>query len=250
MAFNAFVVYETNAPNYVQGFGFNQAQADARAAEDSDWAAHQGLVMDIPDSAISGDFFFDIPNLAVTRVEVSAAGIIIENRNVLMTLARALEQQAGLAVWTAGELNAGATLTEQRLSIRSKSFARWVEMITRGIAVDNNMSNSSRHAILLREAMHPGRIWYWLHYATDPHPNEKLGLSWSTASSFANNNRGGWIWYSTTGPDADDASVRIPAANALIPNTRGYVSASQITTGASQVSLDAGDDFNWIHYLR
>ena len=123
-------------------------------------------------------------------------------------------------------------------------------MMTRATVVDNNLTNESRYTNLLREAGHPGRTWYWLHFSHGNGGVGYKGAKWNSASSFTAENRGSWIWYSTTGPDADDSTVRIAAADALTPNTRGFVTVSQITTGASQISLDAGDDFNWIHYLR
>ena len=95
MPFNAFVVYETAPPYLIRGFGFNQAQADARAAEDAGWSAHQGVVANIPDSAVSGDFFFNPASVVVSRVAITAAGMIVERRNVLLTLLRELEKIDG-----------------------------------------------------------------------------------------------------------------------------------------------------------
>ena len=248
MSFNAFVVYDTASPYTVRGFGFNQAQADARAAENLVWTAHQGLVQNIPDSAIAGDFFFDVANLVVTRVAITAAGIIAERRNVLLTLLRAFERIDGLAAWTAGELN-GADRDD--LGVRGKSFSRWVEMMTRATALDANLSNDATHSVLLREANHPGRVWYWLHWAAGAAAQVNgvdigLGTAWAQQSTFGES-RLGWQWYSTTGPDAFDPTVRIAAANALVPNTRGSVSGAQVIDGGQNPALDSS--LNWIHYL-
>ena len=245
MPFNAFVVYETAAPRLVRGFGFNQAQADARAAENAAWSAHQGLVQDIADSAVSGDFFFDPVNVFVTRVALTATDMVAERRNELLTLAKELERVQGLAAWTAGEMN-GAALDD--LSVRAKSYSRWVEMMTRAIAIDANLSNDSRHAILLREASHPGRVWYWLHWSHGTEENGAKGSEWSDGSTFGES-RLGWSWYSSTGPDVFDTTVRIAAADALNPNTRGYITAAQVTDGAETPSVSAGLDFNWVNYL-
>ena len=245
MPFNAFVVYETVAPHLVRGFGFNQVQADARAAENAAWSAHQGLVNSISDSAISGDFFFDPVNAVVSRVALTAADMVAERRNTLLTLLKAFERIQGLAAWSSGELN-GAGLGD--LAVRAKSYSRWVEMMARATAVDANLSNDSRHAILLREAGHPGRVWYWLHWAHGMEQNGAQGNRWSGGTTFGES-RLGWIWYSTTGPDVIDPTVRIADADALNPNTRGYVAASQVIDGAESPSVAAGADFNWVNYL-
>ena len=245
MAFDAFVVYVTAAPHLVRGFGMTQAQADTRAAEDAAWSAHQGQVSDIPDGANSGgDWLFNTATDNVHRVGQSQMDIIVERRNTLLTLARQLETVAGLAAWTAGELNAATAL-----SIRAKSYARWVELITRAISIDANLSNDDIHKVLLREASHPGRVWYWLHRATDDGGDGFKGLNWADAVSFTSESRLGWTWYSTTGPDAHDATVRIAAADALNPDTRGYVQGAQVIDGGINPSINAGEDFNWIHYL-
>ena len=245
MPFNAFVVYETVAPHLVRGFGFNQVQADMRAAEDAAWSAHQGLVEDISDSAIAGEFFFDPVNAVVSRVALTATDMVAERRNTLLTLLKAFERIEGLAAWSSGELN-GAALDD--LSVRAKSYSRWVEMMTRATAIDANLSNDSRHAILLREASHPGRVWYWLHWSHGDQLNGAQGEKWSEGTTFGDS-RLGWSWYSSTGPNVFDSTVRIAAADALNPNTRGFITAAQVTDGAEAPSVSAGLDFNWVNYL-
>ena len=246
MATQRFVVYDTANSNQIISLPVSQAEANTIAAGDSDFTAHIGAVP-VPDDARPSHLWrFNVADAVVRYIEaeLNTDEIISTRRAGLISIMRELEGIIGLAAWTAGEINAATDL-----SIRAKSYARWVEMMTRASVVDNNLTNESRYAILLREASHPGRVWYWLHYSHGMAGMGHLGAPWNTASSFINEMRGSWIWYSTTGPDADDSTVRIAAADALNPNTRGWVTTSQITTGASQVSLDAGDDFNWIHYL-
>ena len=247
MATQRFVVYDTDNSNQIISLPTSQTEANTIAALDSDYTAHLGAVS-VPDDARPNHLWrFNVADEVVRYIEaeLNTDEIVSTRRSGLISIMRELEGIIGLAAWTAGEINSVA-----ELSVRAKSYARWVEMMTRASVVDNNLTSESRYAILLREASHPGRVWYWLHFSHGDVGVGGFGTKWESASSFTNENRGGWIWYSTTGPDADDPDVRIAAADALTPNTRGYVNASQITTGASQVSLDAGDDFNWIHYLR
>ena len=247
MATQRFVVYDTANSNQIISLPVSQAEANTIAAGDSDFTAHIGAVP-VPDDARPSHLWrFNVADEVVRYIEaeLNTDEIISTRRSGLISIMRELESIVGLSAWTAGEINSSSDL-----SVRAKSYARWVEMMTRASVVDNNLTNESRYAILLREASHPGRVWYWLHFSHGQPGNGQLGAAWNMASSFVNEMRGSWIWYSTTGPDADDPAIRIAAANALTPNTRGWVTTSQITTGASQVSLDAGDDFNWIHYLR
>ena len=246
MPFNAYVVYEPADANIIRGFGMTQAAADQRAGVDGAWTAHQGQVTDIPDNVLAGsdEWFFDVTNVRVTRVAITTSDIVNERRSLGLTLLRSLETVDGLAAWTAGELN-----SQTELSIRAKSYARWVELMTRGVAIDANLSNDLIWAVLIRELSHPGRVWYWLHFAMDTGGTGFKGLSWSSAPSFVSESRLGWTWYSTTGPDAFDPTVRIAAADALTPNTRGYVQGAQVIENGINPSVNAGADFNWIHYL-
>ena len=139
---------------------------------------------------------------------------------------------------------------QDQLAIRAKSYARWVELMVRAISIDANLTNENIWAVLARELSHPGRVWYWLHWAIDPGVTGRQGTSWEDAPSFTSESRLGWTWYSTTGPDAFDASVRIAPAYALVPNTRGYVQGAQVIENGVNPSVAAGVDFNWIHYIR
>ena len=246
MPFNAYVVYETASPHLIRGFGYNQAAADQQAGEDADWSAHQGQVSDIPDNVLAGvvEWFFDVANVRVTRVALTTSDIVVERRSAGISLAQALEKVEGLAAWTAGELNA-----VDALSIRAKSYARWVELLVRALAVDNNLSTDLIWTVLLRELSHPGRLWYWLHKVGGDFGTGDMGGSWTDAPSFTSDSRLGWTWYSTTGPDAFDPSVRIAAANALTPNTRGYVQGAQVIENGVNPSVNVGAEFNWIQYI-
>ena len=247
MATDRFVVYDIAQNNQIVSLPVSQAEANTTAAESSDYTAYAGAVL-VPDNAVPGQFWRFNPTDAAVRyieAELTSAEIVLRRRAKLLSLARQLEIVPGLGAWTAGELN-GADLGD--LAVRSKSYSRWVEMITRAIAVDANLSNDSRHAILLREASHPGRVWYWLHWAHGTGIAGAQGNRWSGGSTFGDS-RLGWSWYSSTGPDVFDTTVRIATADALRPNTRGYVTAAQVTDGAETPSVAAGIDFNWVVYL-
>ena len=246
MPFNAYVVYEPTDANIIRGFGMTQAAADQRAGEDADWIAYQGQVSDIPDNVLAGvaEWFFDVTNVRVSRVALTTADIVVERRALGLTLLRELERVDGLAAWTAGELNAA-----NALSIRAKSYARWVELMVRALSVDANLSTENVWSVLLREMGHPGRVWYWLHRVGGDSGEGALGTTWSSAPSFTSESRLGWTWYSTTGPDAFDSSVRIVPADALTPNTRGYVQGAQVIENGINPSVNAGAEFNWIHYI-
>ena len=249
MATNRFVVYDTAQNNQIVSLPVSQEAANTDAAGSSDYTAHVGAV-EVPDRARPGTFWrFNVTDTVVRYIEseLTSSEIVVRRRAKLLSLARQLEIVPGLGAWTAGELN-GAALAD--LSVRSKSYSRWVEMITRAIAVDANLSNDSRHAILLREASHPGRVWYWLHWAHGVRTDDaaQRGSYWANGSTF-NESRLGWSWYSTTGPDVFDTTVRIAGAYVSTPNTRGYITAAQVTDGAETPSVNAGSDFNWVVYL-
>ena len=107
MPFDAFIVYATAAPHTLRGFGLTQAQADARAADDAAWSAHQGRVSDIPDGADGrGEWVFDTAGAAVSRRAQSTPDLILERRAILKSLLREKEQIPGLAAWGSGALNA------------------------------------------------------------------------------------------------------------------------------------------------
>ena len=70
MPVSAFVVYENAAPNLIRGFGRTQAQANARAGEDSSWTAHVGQVANVPtDVRGDGNWRFDVGTATVQRYD-------------------------------------------------------------------------------------------------------------------------------------------------------------------------------------
>ena len=235
MPFNAFVVYAGDDNNKIVGFGLTQAQATARSLEGVNWVAHQGQVMDIPDLVRSdGDWQFVTQTGVVQRIPLTTADVIGQNRAILKSLLQEKERIEGLAAWTAGELNDAELLDDRKIGRRGKSFVRWVEMMARASAVDGNLSDPAKFAVVLAEASIPGRVWYWLHYLEDPPPDpetDRVGSPWVDQSIFTDSNRDNWGWYSTLNN------------NVATPNSRG---ASPLM---NSISLAAGSDFNWIAYL-
>ena len=246
MPFDAFVVYVTAAPHTVRGFGMTQAMADARAAADAGWSAHQGQVSSIPDSADGGgDWQFNTATVAVHRAGQTQADVIAERRATLKSLLREKEQIPGLAAWASGELNLDASIVipivvgqdvtvTTDVGIRAKSYSRWVEMMSRASAVDANLSNNISYGVIRAEASIPGRLWYWLHWAGGVANDDQMPDSapWTAFTPFTNDDRTTWLWYSTF-----DNGV-------LTPNSRGAVGDGRVVVGALP-----GADFNWVDYL-
>ena len=233
MPFDAYVVYDSADNNLIRGYGLTQAQADARAAEDADWMAHTGQVTDIPDSAVSGsEWFFNATTSAVGRVAQTVAGTIAERRALMKSICREKERIDGLAAWTAGELNDSELLDDRHIGERGKSYARWVEMLTRASAVDINLSNDVTWAVVFGEASIPSRVWYWLHHVGAPENDDILGEPWSGFNIFSMSDRTTWAWYTTQNNGV------------ATPNSRGGVADGRVIIGPLP-----GADFNWIAYL-
>ena len=246
MPSSRFVTYDTANNNQIVSLPLTQAEADTDAAASTDYTAHQGTVANVPDQARPNTSWrFNVTDVAVRFIEaeMTTTELVAQRRSGLLSTLRQFEKIGGLAAWTAGELN-GAGIED--LGVRGKSYSRWVEMMVRATAVDANLSTQATYDVLLREAGHPGRVWYWLHWVAGDQANGALGHVWSQQSTFSAS-RLGWQWYSTTGPDAFDSTVRIAAADALNPNTRGAVNGAQVIDGGQNPTLDP--NINWIHYL-
>ena len=242
MAVNAYLVLRNASAGagHLDSFWRTAVEAAIRAADSADLSQVAGEVS-VPDGVVPGWWYngtdFDVEG------PVTGSALVGRRRGVLLPLLRALERIDGLGTWGLGELNG---TDRDDFAVRAKSFARWVEMMTRATAVDANLLNEFIHRVLLREASHDGRAWYWLHLVGGIAGTGAMGQDWALLSTFGDS-RLGWQWYSTTGPDAFDPSIRIAAANALIPGTRGAVSGAQVIEGGLNPVLDTA--INWINYL-
>ena len=244
MPVQAYLVLQNQSGNAGLLNSFWRTSEEAIAAASTDAALSAlSAASSVPDDVVPG-VFYDGTDFVIEG-PLTTDQIVARRRNNLLALLRPLERIEGIGTWTAGELN-GIGLED--FSTRAKSYARWVEMMTRATAIDANLSNDSRHAILLREASHPGRVWYWLHWSHGQQANGAQGMAWSGGTIFGSS-RLGWSWYSSTGTDVFDTTVRIADADVLNPNTRGFITAAQVIDGAEAPSVNAGSDFNWVGYL-
>ena len=243
MTVNAYLVLrdESAGAGWIDSFWRTAVEAAIRAATSSDLIQRAGAVS-VPDSVVPG-WYYDGTDYHVEG-PLSGTGLINRRRQHLVPLLRDLERIGGMSAWISADLNG---VGKKTLAVRAKSYARRLEMMTRAVAVDVNLLNDDTHKVILREVNHPGREWYWLHYAAVPMVDDKtLGDEWSEQRVF-DMSRTGWVWSSTTGPDAFDPTVRIAAADALVPNTRGAITGPQAMNGGEQPTLDL--NINWIDYL-
>ena len=242
MPVNAYLVLrnESAGAGHLDSFWQTAAEAAIRGADSADLTQIAGMVS-VPDEVVPGWYY----DGSTFLVEGPVTGLVLvdRRRSHLIPVLRVLERVEGLAAWTAGELNG---IDRDDFSVRAKSYSRWVEMMTRATAVDANLSNEATYSVLLREASHSARVWYWLHWAGGPGADGWKGAEWAGQSTFGES-RLGWQWYSTTGPDAFDPTVRIENAYVLTPNTRGAVSGPQVIEGGQNPALDL--NLNWISYL-
>ena len=242
MAVNAYLVLRdaSAGAGHLDSFWRTAVEAATRAADSADLSQVAGEIS-VPDGIVPG-WYYDGSTFLVEG-PLTDLQTMARRRDEIVTLILGHERAEGLANWAAGELNGPAV---GDLAERAKSFSRWTEMLTRGAAVDSNLTNNTIYPGMLREASHPSRAWYYLHWANDPGDDGNKGLRWGGSSIFGAA-RANWIWYGTVGPDSATPAQRIADEYALAWNTRGYALLGQIITGAGQPVMDT--EINWVSWL-
>ena len=206
-----YVVYNTLTVRIV-GIYATQAAAAAAVNAGTDLASVAATVAAV--GLAEPGWYWNVTDSEPQREPIQgAADTAVVRREILRANIRGLEGVEGLAAWAAND-DGG----------RAKSYSRWVEMQARAAMSDPNLADDTRYAAILFESVIPGRVWYWLHFYTDPQGVGGTGNSWG---QYLGDDRSTWLFWATTG-----ASVT--------PNSRG-------ATRVPGMTFNVTDD--WVAWL-
>ena len=210
----------------------NQSDADTAAASESGVTAVQGIV-DVPRRAVPGHWHYDSAGQTLYPVEppmLTGDALVAYWREKCKGLLRKHENIGGLmAVWHAARQDnvEGSERAGVDDSTRSRSYGRWLEANVRAVAVDANLLDPVKRALLVAECSLDGPTWYWLHKVND-------ASGWY--DRYSDNNRENWDWYYTV-------------IVGLTPNTAiATLPAGAASNDALKLELDTTID--WVLWLR
>ena len=174
-----------------------------RATEAAEANAQWSHVVDAVDNRVDVGWYYDSGEVLDQPYPkwVSRQLVILESL-------RRLESTPAIGVWADTD------------NAKAKNVIRWVEMMARAAAVEGNLTDDDRHAILQNELKTKARDFFINHD----------GTAWS---GYLPDDRAGWAWRSLL-PDGSGSEAPVSP-----------ISSQPVT----DMALNLENDFNWIEFL-